>query len=264
MNRFFRSFKILAYSLAFFGIATAQLPDEIQVYVNDLTRKGEWSVELHVNTTPSGQRLPDFTGAVVTDHGWRVTPEINYGLGNNFDVGLYLPMVKTSDNKFLFGGPKVRFKWLPLQADNESQPFFFGMNLELANVNKSFSQTPWSSELRFIMGWEKDRWLVAVNPTLERELGPHPQNSNTLFNTGWKVAYRIRPRVSLGLERYDDLGPWDRWDSSSLRSTSTYLTLDIDGDTEFNFGIGYGAGPQNDRWTVKLIYSIPLSRWLKL
>ncbi|MFZ9834772.1 MAG: hypothetical protein ACO3D2_01900 [Holophagaceae bacterium] len=263
MYRFARSFKIIAYTLAFFAVVKAQLPDEIQVYGNDMTRRGQWSVELHVNTTPSGQKSPDFTGAVVTDHGWRVTPEINYGLGNHFDIGLYLPMVKTSDNQFLFGGPKVRLKWLPLQADKQSQSLFFGMNLELANVNKSFSQTPWSSELRFIVGWEKDRWLLALNPTLERELGPHALNSETLFNTGWKVAYRIRPKISLGLERYEDLGPWDRWTTAPLRSTSTYFIVDIEGDTELNLGIGYGAGPQNDRWTVKMIYSLPLSQWLK-
>ncbi|MFM8233831.1 MAG: hypothetical protein ACKN9J_01905 [Holophagaceae bacterium] len=264
MNRLARSCKFLALHLAFVVSASAQLPDEIQVYVNDMTRKGDWSLELHLNTTPSGQRIPNFAGAVVTDHGWRVTPEINYGLGNNFDIGLYIPMVKTSDNQFLFGGPKVRFKWLPLQADGASRSFFLGMNLELAHVNRSFSETPWSSELRFIMGWEKDRWLLALNPTLERDLGPGTQNAETLFNTGWKVAYRIRSGVSLGLERYEDLGPWDRWDSSALRSKQTYLILDIDGDTEVNVGVGYGAGPQSDRWTVKMIYSVPLSRWLKL
>ena len=36
----------------------AALPDEIQVYTDDLEKPGERGIELHVNTTPSGRSTP--------------------------------------------------------------------------------------------------------------------------------------------------------------------------------------------------------------
>ena len=53
--------------------ARAALPDEIQVYTDDLEAAGKRGVELHVNTTPSGRSTPEYPGEVSPWHGVRIT-----------------------------------------------------------------------------------------------------------------------------------------------------------------------------------------------
>ena len=53
--------------------ASAVLPDEIQVYTGDINAPGEFGLELHLNTTPSGHSQPSYPGEVTTPHGWRAT-----------------------------------------------------------------------------------------------------------------------------------------------------------------------------------------------
>lgn len=72
--------------------ARADLQDEIQVYDDSINAPSEPGLELHLNTTPHGRRLPAYAGEVVPDHGWRLTPELSYGLSQSLEVGLYLPL----------------------------------------------------------------------------------------------------------------------------------------------------------------------------
>ncbi|TMH09602.1 MAG: hypothetical protein E6H68_18115 [Betaproteobacteria bacterium] len=58
------------------SIAGAALSDEIQVYTDDINAPGEFGLELHINTTPKGRRVPDYPGEVVPNHGLRITPEL--------------------------------------------------------------------------------------------------------------------------------------------------------------------------------------------
>src|ERR1700741_1187033 len=92
--------------------AWAALPDEIQVYTDDLEAPGERGMELHINTTPSGRTTPDYPGEVVPHHGIRITPEISWGLARNWDAGIYLPFVHSGDDATFFAGPRFRLKWL--------------------------------------------------------------------------------------------------------------------------------------------------------
>ncbi len=101
--------------LALPAIAIAALPDEIQVYTDDLEKPGERGVELHINTTPKGRTEPDYPGEVVPHHGLRVTPEISFGLARDWDGGVYLPFVRSGDGATFFAGPRFRLKWMPLR-----------------------------------------------------------------------------------------------------------------------------------------------------
>ena len=73
--------------------AFAALPDEIQVYADDINKPGAAGLELHVNTTPKGTNRPAYPSEITTHHGLRVTPEFSYGLSHDFEAGLYLPTV---------------------------------------------------------------------------------------------------------------------------------------------------------------------------
>lgn len=70
MRTVFMAFALLALA----PCARAALPDEIQVYTDDINAPGEFGLELHVNTTPQGRRTPEFANEVTPHHGLRVTP----------------------------------------------------------------------------------------------------------------------------------------------------------------------------------------------
>lgn len=89
------------------AISFAVLQDEIQVYDNEINAKGEASLELHVNSTPSGVTTPSYPGEVMNNNGVRVTPEFAYGLGNDLEAGLYISYVNY-DSKFQYAATKVR------------------------------------------------------------------------------------------------------------------------------------------------------------
>jgi hypothetical protein len=70
-----------AFALVVPTIAYAYLQDEIQVYDDEINAKGEYSLELHLNTTPRGNQQQNYPGEVVNNNNTRVTPELACGLG---------------------------------------------------------------------------------------------------------------------------------------------------------------------------------------
>ena len=137
-----------------------------QVYTDDINKPGEFGLELHVNTTPSGRRTADFPREITPHHGLRITPEFSYGLTRDFEAGLYLPYARDIDRTMHFGGPKLRLKWLPVQTDDSGHGWFAGANLEYAFTSAEFEQSTRNVELRPIIGYRNRDWLIAANPIL--------------------------------------------------------------------------------------------------
>jgi len=95
------------------SVSHAVLQDEIQVYDDEINEKGEYSLELHVNTTPNGIKTPSYRGEVMNAGNTRLTPELAYGLGHGLEAGLYLNTVFNGGN-WEYAGYKARLKWLPI------------------------------------------------------------------------------------------------------------------------------------------------------
>ena len=93
--------------------------DEIQVYTDDINKRGEFGLELHLNTTPQGKTTPDYPGEITNHHGFRFTPEFSYGLTSDVELGLYLPMLIDGGGDYHFVGVKYRLKWLPVRPKDE-------------------------------------------------------------------------------------------------------------------------------------------------
>jgi len=246
---------------AILGAATAHaaLPDEIQVYTSDINKPGEFGLELHVNTTPSGRSTPDFPGEIAPAHGWRLTPEFSYGVSPSLEAGLYLPLVFGADDRNKFAGPKIRAKWMPVRVDEQGNGAFAGVNFEYAWVSSVLEEATRAMEVRPILGWRDPDWLFAVNPILEFAFAGPEKGSRPDFNPSVKVARRIVEGVSIGPEYYMELGKVGRALAHDEQSHSLYLAIDVDrAPWVFNFGIGRGLTSAADRWTVKAIFEIPL------
>jgi hypothetical protein len=237
--------------------ARAALPDEIQVYTDDINKPGAAGLELHVNTTPSGTNRQDYPGEVTTNHGLRVTPELSYGLSRDFEAGLYLPIVYKAGTVD-FAGYKLRLKWLPLRGDEETGGAFLGANIEFSDIAYRFSASRYNGELRLIGGYRSADWLVAVNPIFSRALSAGAPQPNTEFELGYKLSHTIATGIGLGFEYYNERGPWSRFDPGAEQGKTLYLALDVDREPwVFNVGVGRGLNDATDRWTVKMIFDIP-------
>ncbi len=231
--------------------AWAALPDEIQVYTDDLEAPGERGIELHVNASPRGRDAPAYPGEVVTHNGLRVTPEISWGLAPNWDWGLYLPFVHAAGGSNDFAGPKVRLKWVPLRPAEGSTGAFAGINWELAVVQRKFEEAGRSLEIRPIVGWHGEKWLLAFNPIIESNLAG-PDKGVLTFAPAFKVARDVGNRTALGVELYSDLGRLSHLAPGGEQSHTLYFVVDTE---RFSFGVGKGIHGPADPWTVKAIIS---------
>lgn len=239
--------------------AHAALQDEVQVYDDSLNSRGEWGLELHLNTTPRGRTVADYPGEVLTHHGLRFTPELSYGLGHGLEAGLYLPAAINANGHADLAGLKLRLKWLPFETV-DGHGAFGGVNVELSKLAQRYSLSRWSAEARFIAGWRSADWLLAANPTLGFDLSDGQAGGRPGFSLGLKAARRVLEGVAAGLELYSDSGPLGRPLPWQMQDNRVFVALDIDRKPwVLNLGVGRGLTDAADRWTVKAIFEVPFN-----
>lgn len=238
--------------------ARAASSDEIQVYLDDINRPGEFGLELHVNTTPSGRSTPDYPGEVVPAHGLRITPEFSWGLSRTLEAGLYMPYVRDPQGTTHFSGPKLRLKWLPLQTGADGTGWFGGLNFEYAWIAPELEQDTRALEMRPIIGYRGREWLLAANPILGWALRGPGKSRKPDFSPSFKIARTVAPGIALGAEYYAELGRIDNFLAHNAQSHTLYFALDFERKPwAFNVGIGRGLTDAVDKWTLKAIFDIP-------
>ena len=248
-----------AAALLLFSAAPASaINDEIQVYTDDINKPGEFGLELHMNTTPAGRSTPDYPGDSIPRHGFRLTPEFSYGLTSDFEAGLYLPTVRDADGSFSASGLKLRLKWLPVKPAEDNPGWYAGINWEVARVDKRYSDSPMTAEMRMIGGFRADKWLLGINPILSWDLSPGYRNGGPDAVLGFKAAHDVREGIALGVEYYTGVGKLTHPLPHSLQEHTIYAVLDFDRKPfVFNFGVGRGLTGATDQWTVKAIVDVP-------
>jgi hypothetical protein len=257
--RFFFAASLLAG--LFCSDAHAALPDEIQVYVDDIHEPGRYGLELHVNATPDGITTPDYPGEIVAAGGTRITPEFAYGLPYDLEAGAYLPVVHESNGDLRATGIKLRLKWVPIKQADEGPGVFAGLNGELSQVRYQFESERRGFEMRPFIGWRNTQWLVAVNPVLDFALQGPDRHEAPDFAPSLKVARTVAPGIATGLEYYTELGTINDIRPWSETQETLYWAIDIDRPPwNVNFAIGRGLTAITDRWTIKMIIEIPLGR----
>jgi hypothetical protein len=237
------------------GAARAELSDEIQVYTDDINAPGEFGLEVHVNTTPSGRSTPDYPGEVTPWHGLRITPEFSWGLTKTWEAGLYIPSNIDASGNWEIAGAKLRMKWLPIRGDDNTGGPFLGANVELARQQQKFSESRTTSELRIMMGYRSEEWLFAMNPVFGWNLSDEPKSGTPDFSLDFKVSKKVSDTVALGLEYYSDMGTVSHILPLAEQTNTLYAAADLDFKTwSLNFGVGRGLTDAADKWTVKAIF----------
>ena len=240
------------------ALAHATLEDEIQVYDDSINAPGEFGLELHVNATPSGPREPEEENQIHDVHGVRTTFEGSYSVSKTVELGIYVPFDHTAAGDERFAGPRVRLKYIPKRGTPDS-PWFYGINFELSHVKAEFEETQDFLEVRPIMGWRAEGWLIAFNPVFGQALRPGERQGGPDFSPSVKVAKEWLPGISPGFEYYADMGKFGDLGRYSSQSHTLFAAIDVDrAPFVFNFGIGRGLTSEADRWTVKAIFELPI------
>jgi len=240
------------------SISRAVLQDEIQVYDDEINSKGEQSLELHVNNTPRGVITPSYPGEVMNNSNTRITPEYAYGLGHDLEAGLYVNTV-VNNSTWNYAGAKVRLKWLPYQEE-QGDPIFAGVNIELSNTLPQYEQSRYNSEARFILGKHIDEWLFVINPIFDQQLSQPYVHQAPDFNTAIRISREVAPDWAVGTEFYSNYnqigtGPIALPNTQQLVFLKVYCDA---GPLPFQAGIGKGFTNSSDTLTVMAIFSIPL------
>lgn len=240
----------LAAAFAPVADATAA-PEEIQVYLDDLSTPGRFGIDVHNNYVFSGARLPGYAGEQPPHHVYRLTPEFYYGLTPTLELGWYLLGSRSPDGETRVDGSKLRLKYIA--PHDEKAGAFWGLNLEVGRSKLRVSETAWNGQLKGILGWRGGDWTLGANPNLDWSISQG--GGPVMASLDLKVARAFSDRTQFGVELYNDLGPARRWDALNRNSKTLYLALDQDlgHEVDLNLGIGRGLTHDADRWVLKFI-----------
>jgi len=238
------------------GLAAHAAPDEIQVYTEEMDDPGEFGLELHLNYVPEGRKAPSFDGEMQSHHRLQVTPEFSYGLTRTLEAGLYLPVAVDADGTLYENGLRLRLKYIAPRT--EADRFFWGINAELGYSPPRISESAMALELRPILGYRDDQWLVSFNPILDTDLSSNVSREPK-FEPALKVTHRVTAGARAGLEYYGEYGPLhDLLPAGSLTHV-LYGVMDLDlHGLDMNLGVGHGLKNAEDEWVVKAIIALPL------
>jgi len=228
-------------------------PEEIQVYMDDLSKPGASGMDVHNNFVMSGSTTPDYPGAQPPNHVYRLTPELYYGLTNTLELGLYLLSTTTPGHGPNYEGEKLRLKYIA--PHDATQGAFWGANLEIGKTSRRVSEAAWNAELKGIYGYRAGRWTFAVNPNFDWTLSA--PNSPVSLDVDTKVMYKTDAGYQVGLESYNELGPLKNLGHLDQLSQTLYAIVDTKlGKVDLNAGIGRGLTTASDRWLFKFIVGV--------
>lgn len=232
----------------------AAAPEEIQVYTDDVNAPGEFGLEMHFNYVVEGMRAPGYAGQLPTHHLFQMTPEFSYGFAKNWDAGLYLLSARASDGNLYANGAKLRVKYIAPANGG----LFWGLNIEIGRTSKRVTESNMNIEMRPIIGWRNEQWLVSFNPIIGVAVSGDVSREPS-FSPAVKVARKVQEGMQIGFEHYADLGGIHHTAAFNQQEHTFFGVVDIETKSfDLNFGIGRAiTGGTADKWVAKMILGIP-------
>lgn len=232
-------------------------PEEIQVYMDEMSEPGHIGLDIHNSYVATGDKTPAYAGEQQSVSRYRITPEFSLGLTKNLELGAYLPLATIDSHDTLRAdGVKFRLKFIaPKRAGSH---MFWGANFEIGRVAHRLDENPYNAEFKGIVGYRDDKWTLALNTNVDFKIsGPAPAPASLELAT--KVSYPVSPKVSIGVENYTGFGEFRDLGKFGASEQSSYLTIDANfGKWDLNLGVGAGYGANQDHLIVKPIIGFPL------
>jgi len=248
---------ILTSLIGLHSMNALAVPDEIQVYTDDMDEPGEFGLELHGNFVMSGPKEPGYEGEAPSHHVLQMTPEFSYGISKTLEAGLYFPPIAIApDNKVQANGMRLRLKYIAPKEEGDT--LFWGLNTEFGYSSRRVSESAWNAEIRPIIGYRDEKWLFAFNPILDLAFSDG-MSKQPQFEPALKVSRNVGHGLNIGVEHYSALGSMQNLNQTEMHGHSLYVAVDYEkGPLDINFGIGRGYGVDADQWVAKMIISVPL------
>ncbi len=250
----------LATATCALSLAATAAPDEIVVFTDEFTKRGEIGVDLHFNYAARARNTPDYAGEQAPDRILRFMPEVVWGLSDKWNFGLHVPMsYNTATRTTTFDGVKARMLYLDVK-EKDGDSTFWGVNYELAYLDQRVSETRWNLELRGILGMRRGDWMFALNPILSRPLSKAPGVDNRFsFDLSGKVMRSFGEHLAVGVEHYSEYGQLRRPDFGPGAGQTTYLIAEFKtrSDIEIQVGVGHGWTDSVDKRVYKVLVGLP-------
>ncbi len=177
-------------------------------------------------------------------------PEYSYGLWRDWEFSFQLPVAVSQDGVRTNG---YRGELQYVAPHDGDRGWYWGINVEVANLARDGERRVWNAELVPIVGFRVDRWHFVGNPSVSRFLSGSGRKVN--FEPAAKAAYRVAGKNYLGLEYYLEAGPVQRWLPGNQRSEILYFAWDGRiRKSDINVGIGRGLTAVSDRWVLKSMF----------
>ena len=235
------------------GRASAQNLFEVQVFPDEILKRGETEVEFHSVVMPSGTRLPDR----MLDRSSHVhmSFELSHGWSDRFETGVFLETSPSMDDAHAaFTG----FHFRPKYRFNEWQRFPFHVSV---SAEYAFVKNPGDLEFRQALAATPifERHLrsfeLSLNPSFEFALRGPDAGGSPVFEPSAKLASRVSSAVWLGVEYYAETGSIKQFEPLAEQHHLLFPTLDVRSPSgwDVNVGVGRGLTGASEHWVLKLI-----------
>ena len=222
------------------GRASAQNLFEVQVFPDEILKRGETEVEFHSVVMPSHVHE---------------SFELSHGWNNRLETGVFLETSPSIDDEhaaltgFHFR-PKYRF------AEWQRFPFHVSVSAEYA-----FAKHPGDVDFRQalavtpILERHVGSFELSLNPSLEFALKGPDAGGSPVFEPSAKVASRVASTVWLGVEYYAETGPIKHFDPFAEQHHLVFPTIDVHSPSgwDVNVGVGRGVTGASEHWVLKVI-----------
>lgn len=237
--------------------ASAGDPFEIQVYDAEVNEPREIGLEGHFNAVLSGRRAPAWEGEVAPIGSTHGTLEVSLGVTRWFELGGYLQLLMAPTGGPIFGGAKLRAKFVRPTSDDEA--CFVGANLEVGGVTRAVEQQAWGTEVRPIAGCWSGPVLFVVNPIVGFAVSG-PDAFKVDFEPVGRVMWNSNRGYGAGVEYYGSVGAFSELRSASVpREHLLFAAFELmaprkeqaSGSAwELNVGVGLGLTGDSERGLV--------------
>lgn len=239
---------VLVSAMTLVAVPVSAAPDEIRVMTDDLTNRGDVSLEIHAASVRAR------TGATARHLGQGLA-ELSYGLSETWEASVQLPVSR--EPGWRSNGANLELQYVA-PHDLETGPYW-GARLEIGRARAPLEPQMTSSlELRPIFGYRGNRWHAALNAALRAPLsgGAH----KTTFEPAAKLAREVAAQTQLGVEYYSQGAQRPEGADAVLARRKLALVV-VDTRVRavgLSFGLGRGIGAAADGPVVKFIAGLEL------
>ena len=173
--------------MIFSNIVWADKRSFVWTYEYQTMEAGEVELEHYLSfSTPSSK---SFSGVTTTEH----NVEIEIGMTDRFDVGIYQVFKQVPESQFQYSGYKLRFRYRLGEKGN----YFIDPLLYFEYKGKpDFSGHGYEGKL--ILAKDFGNINIAINPVIEYEYEENEWESELKYNAG--ISYKLGRLLKIGLE----------------------------------------------------------------